>query len=188
MKNWKLKYHLLRDCGIIALSVLVALILAKNGIIDAILLKTGERLILGSFIAGMFFTSIFTTAPAIVALGIIAQGAPNIFAVALPGAFGALLGDLIIFRFLRDGLNKDIIDLIKLQRSTRIKALFKLKFFRWMMSGLGALVIASPLPDELGLMMMGLSKLNMRLFIPISLIFNFLGILAIGLVARGLLH
>lgn len=185
MKLGKAKSNLMRDIGIIALSVVIALILVKNGIIDELLLKTGDRL-LGSFIAGMFFTSVFTTAPATVALGIIAQGAPNVLGVAVSGAFGALLGDLIIFRFLRDSLGKDIMDLIKQQRNARINHMLKLKFLRWFMSALGAFVIASPLPDELGLMMMGMTKLKLRVFIPISLIFNFIGILAIGLIARTL--
>lgn len=61
-----------------------------------------------------------------------------------------------------------------------------MKVFRWITFFLGALVISSPLPDELGLAMMGLSKAKMSTLIPVSLIFNSLGILAIALVARNL--
>jgi len=44
--------------------------------------------------------------------------------------------------------------------------------------------VISPLPDELGLAMMGLSKMKTSLFIPISFILNSLGILAIGLITK----
>lgn len=187
MQSGKITFNLLRDIAIIALSIIIAIILAENGIIDIILLKTGDMLFLGNFVAGMFFTSIFTTAPATVALGIMAQSAPNVLIAALPGALGAVIGDLVIFRFLRDSLGKDIIDLITQRRSRRLRAVFKLKFLRSLMSFIGALVIASPLPDELGLMMMGISKLETRLFIPLSFALNFTGIVIISVIARSLL-
>ena len=49
---------------------------------------------------------------------------------------------------------------------------------------LGTLVIASPLPDELGVAMLGLAKTDKKSFLIISYLGNFLGILAIGGVAR----
>jgi len=61
-----------------------------------------------------------------------------------------------------------------------------LRLFRWSMVLFGALVIASPLPDEIGLAMMGLSKVKTLLFIPISFSLNAFGILIIGLIARTL--
>lgn len=68
----------------------------------------------------------------------------------------------------------------------RIKAVFRLRFFRWLTWLLGGLIIASPLPDELGIGLLGFSKMKLAAFIPLSLIFNSLGILVIGLVARSL--
>jgi len=47
-------------------------------------------------------------------------------------------------------------------------------------------VVASPIPDELGLAMMGLSKMRTSLFVPVSLVMNSAGILLVGLVARAL--
>ena len=51
---------------------------------------------------------------------------------------------------------------------------------------LGALIIASPLPDELGLAMMGVARIKLRVLIPISLVLNFAGIVLIGLIANAL--
>ena len=174
-----------RDLAIIALSVIVAVILVKTGILKSLLTSTKEIKLIGSFVSGLFFTSVFTTAPATVALGEIARH-NSLFWTVILGGFGAMLGDLVIFRFVKDSLAKDFSTLIKHSASKRLIAVFKLKFFRWFIAFLGALIIVSPLPDELGLTMMGLSKVKTAVFIPLSFILNSLGILIIGLVARAL--
>ena len=67
------------------------------------------------------------------------------------------------------------------------RVLIFLRIFRWLIAFLGALIIASPLPDELGLTMMGFSKIKTSLFIPISFLLNSLGILIIGLIAKAVM-
>lgn len=179
------RVNLFRDIAIILISVIIAVILYKTKTLEGILTSTKEMEIIGSFIAGMFFTSIFTVAPATVALMEIAQ-TNSVFLVAILGGFGALLGDYIIFRFVKDNLTKDILYLLRQAKQKRLISIFRLRFFRWLMAFLGAIVIASPLPDELGLAMLGLSKIKNSLFAPISFILNSLGILAIGLIAKTL--
>jgi len=181
------KNNLTKDIGIIVLSVVVAIILIKTGAIEEILKQTRDLWFLDSFIAGMFFTSVFTTVPAIVALGEIAQLSQSVFLVAVFGGLGALCGDLIIFRFMRDRFGEDILRLIRNSGNGKLRSIVRLKSFRWLTLFLGALVIASPLPDELGLTMMGFSKTKTSLFIPVSFVLNSLGILVIGLVAKNLL-
>ncbi|MFH1036657.1 MAG: hypothetical protein V1756_01130 [Patescibacteria group bacterium] len=183
----KIPNNLTRDIGIIVLSIIVAIIFIKTGVIEEILKQTRDLWFLDSFVAGMFFTSVFTTIPAIVALGEIAQSSQSVLIVAIFGGLGALCGDLIVFRFMRDRFGEDIMHLIRNSGNSRLQSIIRLKSFRWLTFFLGALVIASPLPDELGLTMMGLSKTKTSLFIPVSFIFNSLGILVIGLVAKNLL-
>lgn len=179
--------HLIKDIGTIVFSIIVAILLIKSGLIEEILRRTRDLWFLDSFIAGMFFTSIFTTIPAIIALSEIFQSSQSTLSVAIFGGLGALCGDLIIFRFMRDRLGEDIIRLIKNSGNSRLRSIIRLRFFRWLTFFLGALTIASPLPDELGLAMIGFSKTKTSLFIPVSFVFNFLGILAIGLIAKNLL-
>lgn len=180
------KNNIMRDLGAIILSVAIAVILAKTGALAGMLTSTQEWEILGSLLAGMFFVSIFTAAPAGVVLFEIAA-ANSIWEVALFGGIGALIGDLIIFRFIKDSLSEDIYWLIKKTKQDRLFSIFKLKLVRWVVPFLGALMVASPLPDELGLTMMGLSKIKTSAFIPISFLLNFFGILIIGLFAKGIL-
>ena len=177
---------LLQDIAIIVLSIIIAVILVKTNVLIKILTSTQELELLGSFIAGMFFTSVFTTAPAIVTLGEIAR-ANSILPTAILGAMGAVVGDLIIFRFVRDRFSGHLMEIIKHQGAgKRIKLLLKLKIFRWLTFLAGGLIIASPLPDELGIGLLSFSKTKTRLFIPLSFTFNFIGILLIGLIARAL--
>lgn len=176
--------NLFRDLAIVLFSVLIAIIMSKAGIFKG-LLGTGAFGLLGSFIAGLFFTSVFTVAPSTVAFSEITHTEPLFYTVLL-GGLGAMIGDLVIFRFIKDSLADDLSKLIKHSPMKRLASVFKLKFFRWFIAFLGALVIASPLPDEIGLAMMGLTKVKTAVFIPLSFALNSLGILVICLVARSI--
>ncbi len=176
----------MQDIAIIAFSVFVAIVLVKTQVLAKILGSTQGLGIVGSFIAGMFFTSIFTIAPAIVALGEMAR-ANSILLTAFFGALGAVVGDSIIFWFVRDRFSEHLINLvINKSGKARLKGLAKFKFFKWLTFLVGGLIIASPLPDELGISLLGFSKMRSSLFIPFSFIFNFLGILVIGLIAKNI--
>lgn len=174
--------HLIKDAVIIIFSVLIAFALAKTGAVENLLASVKGFNIVGSFLAGVFFTSIFTITPSAVVLLSIARESSLLY-VALFGALGAMIGDLLIFKLVRNSLAEDLMSLLKSNPQKKLRALFKVKFFRLSLFFLGGLIIASPLPDELGLMLMGLSKPNNKIFLPTSFIFNFLGILAIGYLA-----
>lgn len=176
---------LLRDFLFVALSVVVAVFLVKTGAIDGALASVQHIDFFGPLIAGLFFTSAFTTPIAIVVLGDMSLSMP-IFHVAMLGAVGALIGDLIIFMFIKDTFGRDLQDYLKTHPHRKLQKFFHLRLFRWLTPVLGALIIASPLPDELGLAMMGLSRIKLRVLIPVSLTLNFLGILLIGLIANAL--
>ena len=175
----------IKDIAIIALSILVALMLVRSDALVQLLTATVELEFVGSFIAGLFFTSVFTTAPAIVTLGEIAQES-SIFLTAVAGSIGAVLGDLIIFRVVKDRFADHVMELIRTQGGKkRIKTLFRRGSFRWLTFLLGGMIIASPLPDELGVSLLGLSKMRVGGFVALSFIFNFIGIVMIGLAARS---
>ncbi len=174
----------MRDAGIIVLSIAIAVILAKTGALGEILTRTQGMEFLGSFLAGMFFVSLFTVAPAAVVLVEIAQ-ANSLIGVALFGALGALAGDLIIFRFMKDNVTADIAWLTRGAKWARFRAALRQPLLRWLVPVVGAIIVASPLPDELGVAMMGLSKMRTALFVPLSFTLNFAGILAIAWIAKG---
>lgn len=176
---------MLQDIAIILLSVLVAVLLVRTHTLEQFLLSVNGLGIWGAFISGMFFTSIFTTAPAIAALGEVSllQG---IVSTALFGAMGSVLGDLIIFKFVRNRFSEHLTEIVGHQSIwRRFHLLFKRRMFRWMTFFVGGFILASPLPDELGVTVLGFSKMRVKYFVLLSFVFNFLGILGIGLVARS---
>ncbi|MFZ2621063.1 MAG: hypothetical protein WAX85_00995 [Minisyncoccia bacterium] len=185
-RSKKKSSFLIQDIGIITLSVIVAIVIVKADILSDIVDSAHNFRLLGSFIAGLFFTSAFTTAPAIVTFGEMVKTS-SIFTVAFAGATGALIGDLIIFRFVSDRLSDHLFELIKHQGMwRRLRVLFKLRYFRWFTFLAGGLILASPLPDELGIGLLGFSKIKVSHFIPISFFFNFVGILIIGFISRAI--
>lgn len=176
---------LARDGLIIAISILVSVIIVKSGVVNWLITKLGDLQYIGSFVSGMFFTSVFTTAPAIVALGEFAKTG-SIVVTALLGATGAVIGDVLIFRFVRDEISGHLEHLkIPMPWHKQLHAIFKRRMFRWIPFFVGGLIIASPLPDELGVGLLGLSHANTKFFLVISFVFNFIGIVLIGLVAKA---
>ncbi|HVT74979.1 MAG TPA: hypothetical protein VHD69_00990 [Candidatus Paceibacterota bacterium] len=175
---------LIKDAVVVALSIIVAVLIAKSPALGMILSAGSGFYILETFIAGLFFTSVFTTVPAMVVLGALTT-AHSPYLIAVIGGLGAVAGDLVIFGFLKKHVSDDISDIIVHSKSGHMRHLLKYKFARWSLVLLGALVIASPFPDELGLTLMGLSKISRPKFALISFVFNALGILAIAAVAQA---
>lgn len=178
--------HILADIVIIAVSFVIAIFLVRTHILTQILTSTSELELLGTFVAGMFFTSVFTTAPAIATLGEISL-VQSVLLTAFVGALGSVLGDHLIFRFVRDRVAADVIELLREEGMlTRARKILKFKHFRWFTLLLGGFLIASPLPDEFGIAVLGFSRMNLKWFTALSFTFNFLGIYVIGLVAHAL--
>ena len=179
------KNRLTWDLVIIAISVAVGIILIKTEAVRFVLGWAGEARIIASFLGGMFFSSIFTAFPATIALGEIAREY-SIFWTAFFGGLGALLGDFLIFRFFRDEVSEALLALFSKPERKRWAHIFRLKIFRWIFPLIGAIIIASPLPDEIGLVIWGATKMPNRYFAPLSFALNSLGILIIGLIARAI--
>jgi hypothetical protein len=165
----------------IILSISVAVFILQYGLVDVFLHSIKGAEVLGSFIAGLFFTSALTIAPASVILAEIAEKTPLIV-VATVGAAGAVIGDLIMFIFIRDYIAEDLAVIMRSPSLRRISRLFKAGFMKHLIPVIGALIIASPLPDEIGLAMMGLSKTRIGTLVAVSYVMNFIGIVLVGLV------
>ncbi|OGF15686.1 hypothetical protein A3G56_03470 [Candidatus Falkowbacteria bacterium RIFCSPLOWO2_12_FULL_45_10] len=185
MKRNKEQNYLMRDLGIVALSIILALALVKTRALDGILSAAQEATIIGSFLAGMFYISVFTVAPAIVVLSELISSLP-IWEVALFGGLGAALGDLLIFRFVKNNLMEALILWLRRHKEKKVLTLFRSRWFDYILFAAGALIVLSPLPDELGLALMGVSQIRNVLFFPVSFALNFFSILILGLAARSL--
>ncbi len=185
MRKIEVYRNLQRDLFFVAISVVFAVLLVKLGVLANFFAITEEAKIIGSFVSGIFFTSAFTIAPASISLAEIAK-TTSPFIVAFWGAIGAVIGDMIIFLFIRDRFADDIMEVLKLSKARKILHFFRKGFFRWLSPLLGAFIIASPLPDELGITLLGISKIRSVNLALISFIMNFIGVLLVALVSGAL--
>ena len=176
-------FHILKNISVVIFSIIVAILLAKAGVFETMLARTQNIKLISSFIIGMFFTSLFTAAPATAAFGELAH-TNSIFLIAIFGGLGAMVGDFILFKFLKKNISDNFIILFSHPKSERLLKIMHLNFFHWLLIFVGALVIASPLPDELGLALMGISELKPRFLLPFSFLMNTIGIFILGLIAK----
>src|SRR3989338_4560540 len=173
------------EAWILIAGLVGAVWLLKSHIIASVVAGLGEYTEIGAFVSGLFFTSMLTTVPAIVALSEVSHYMP-IWHLALLGGLGALMGDLLIFRFVRSGLVERIVRAACSPRMQRFGRAIAAGPPGWMPTLIGAVVIASPLPDEVGLLMMGLSNIRLLQFVPLSLIANTAGIYLIAIATQTL--
>lgn len=131
------------------------------------------------FFAGLLYSAGFTTP---IATGFFLNIDPlNIYHAALIGGIGALIADLGIFSFIR----LSFMDEFKLLRhssfishiATGVRMIVPKKLRSFLVYVLVVVIIASPLPDELGVALLaGFTKVHPYGFMVMSYIGNTLGI------------
>ena len=104
----------------------------------------------------------------------------NPLEIALIAEVGAVIGDTTIFQFIRTkGLVDEVKHFFQYFGSDRLKHLIHTKYFSWTLPVIGAIIIASPLPDEVGVGLMGISHMTTWKFMTISFLLNSLGIFVV---------
>ena len=164
---------------IFLLSLIVAILVLTNPLLHDRLLLLGAAGYIGAFFTGFFFVISFTVLPASAVLFVLAE-TYNPYMLALIGGLGSVLGDYVIYRFFR--IEEDTIAEEITRNHRLLKKLLKLRSIRWLSIIVGSLIIASPFPDEIGIVLLGITKLEMKKFLPLSFFLNTLGIfLIVGL-------
>lgn len=169
---------------LLILVLLASFAFADTGIAQSVLAWVGGYGYLGALIAGAFSVSLFTVAPALVVLVHLAAEFDPIL-LSITAGVGAAVGDFILFRFIRDGLFAEIKHIFGTRKFTRGVAVLKNKYTLWLSPVIGACIIASPFPDEIGIGLMGLSRVKEWQFVIISFVLNTFGTYGIVTVARA---
>ena len=176
-KKWH-RYHY-KNLTYFGLSVLIGLILLKTTFFREIVFHLGNLGYIGAFFGGILFVSTFTVSIGTALLLLLAETLHPI-AIGLIAGFGAVLSDLTIFHYIRNkGLGDEIKHFFEFFGSDKLRHLIHSKYFSWTLPVLGAIIIASPLPDEMGIGLMGISKLKTSQFILLSFVLNSIGIFII---------
>ena len=177
-QSWKYK-----NLSVFAGSLVIALGLFFYEPFHLFLLHLGSLGYVGTFLTGILFVSTFTVATGIVILLSLSQTISPL-TISIVAGFGAVVGDVIIFRFVKDNLLEEIMPLYKRLGGNHLSHVLHSRYFSWTLPVLGALIIASPLPDELGVSLMGISKMKTYHFLILSFLLNSLGIFFVVSVSR----
>lgn len=168
---WKYK-----NLTFLLISIIIAFFFAHYEPFHAFLLNLGSLGYLGAFLAGILFVSTFTVATGAIILLVLAESLSPI-EIGLIAGLGGVVGDFVIFRFIKDNLSQEITDIYNhIDGNHHIQRIFHTKYFSWTLPVMGAVIIASPLPDEVGVSLMGISKMKTYQFLIISFLLNALGI------------
>ena len=159
-------------------SLSIAWYLVKSGLLNNLVVTILPLRFIAEFLAGMFYTS-FLTSPISMAMIVVLAENNNPIILALLAGMGAVVGDLVIIKFFKEKLSKDVSLItreLQLKKINNFLIKWKLEFITPL---IGAIIIASPLPDELGLMMLGASNLKYYQIIILTYLLNTAGILLI---------
>lgn len=167
---------------ILAISLVLAFWLLQVGWLGQIVDYLGTLGYIGVFIAGVCFTSTFTVAPAAAILFAFGREL-NPVLIGIIGGVGAMTGDYLAFRFIKDRLLEELNPLLRTLHIYRPANFLKSKYFAWLAPVAGALIIASPLPDEMGLSLLGLTKISALQFLALAFGLNAAGIFLVALAA-----
>jgi len=169
------KKHTYTNLLLVAVGIGFAVLLSRCEPFQEFLLNLNSFGYFGAFIAGMLFVSTFTAATGAIILLILAEKFIPI-ELGLIAGLGAVAGDLTIFHLVRDGLFDEIEDIYNRIGGRKLSHILHVRSFRWMLPVIGAMIIASPLPDEIGVSLLGISKMKVVRFAVLSYILNSIGI------------
>jgi len=168
--------------GAFVICIIAAYFLFSNPLVQSYVSRLHELGYVGVFIAGILFTFGFTSPFS--AGFFIVLNPENILLAGVLGGFGALLGDLFIFNFVRMSFMEEFERLKHSKLSTKLNVFVEKavgnKIKLYLMYAFAGFIIASPLPDEAGVTFLaGMTQISQKILVPISFICNTLGILVL---------
>lgn len=179
-KKWQYKNTVL-----LILGLLIFFYLARTHVAQNIIADIGNWGYIGSFFVGILFASTFTIAPAMYVLYALAENL-NPFEVAIFAGLGGMFADYLIFRFLRHSVFDELQTIFSKLGGSYLARIFRTPYFAWFLPLIGAALIAyPPVPDELGVGLLGLSKIKHWQFILISFLLNATGIFIVVMLAQS---
>jgi hypothetical protein len=145
-----------------------------------------NRGIISILLAGIMYSYGFTAAPS-TALFLILAKTENIWLAGFLGGFGSLLGDLIIFKTIKE-IFADEVDLLAKEKFViSLQKMIPKSIKKFIVPVIGGIFIASPLPDEIGVSLMAMQRsMKTWIFLFLSYSLNTAGIFVILLIGRSL--
>ena len=197
--RWKYRNSIYLAAGLV-----VAYLIISTDRFDAVVVELRSMQYFGILLSGLFYAFSLTTAPATAIFYKLGSSFSPVLIAGI-GAFGTTVGDYLIFRFVKNKLMGELRMLtdevgskiffrnsifyrifpfsnLLLSKSFRI-SMFKIgksKAWRTATIVLAGAVIMLPIPDEIGVAMMGAVNFKTKYFLLMSYCLNFAGILMIA--------
>lgn len=178
-KHWPYK-----NTAFLILSLIVFFFFADTPVIKNTVSYIGNFGYIGAFFVGIMFVSIFTVAPAAVVLFHLAETL-NPLGIAIAAGTGGVVGDYLILRFLKDRIFEELRPVFMNHGGKPLRKLFKTPYFAWAVPILGAIIVMSPFPDEVGIGLMGISRLKTWQLMGLLYLLDVTGIFLIVIAARS---
>jgi len=161
-----------------------AIALSKSQLINYLLPTITSFPLIAAPIAGLLFSSTFTVALGGLIIVQLTHTLPIIPLIILAG-LGAVSSDLLMFLFVKKNVSREVADIYsQINHHNHLRKILHTRYFAWTLPVLGALIIASPFPDELAISLLGLSQTTTSRFLAISLTSHLFGISMIILGAK----
>lgn len=139
---------------------------------------------LGAFLSGVLSVTFITTAPAVVLMIDFANSGLEPYFLALVIAVGSTFGDYVILKLYQDHVIDELKPLLRKIKLGKLLTLLRHRYTSWVLFLVGAGLIATPLPDEIGLSLMGISHIKRRYILFICFLLNYVGTLAFILAVK----
>ena len=178
------KHH--HNIALLIIGLVSAFIISRLPFFNTIISDIGKLGLFGAFLSGMLFASTFTVATGGLLLISLANTL-NPLGLIFASAIGAVTADVLIFYFVKDNVADEVTPIYeKFLAHHHLKKILHTRYFSWTLPVLGALIIASPLPDELGVSLMGISAMTFGKFALISFFSHTIGMISLILLAGTL--
>lgn len=183
LNAWWLEYEY-KHTTLALLALVLFVLVIDSALIVSVIHTIDEFGYASGLLAGALSVSFFTAAPALILLIDLAQFLdPLLLAVLV--ATGSVIGDWLIIKFFEERIFTELGPAIEKLKLRRLKQALSRPYGKWVLVLIGAIFVSSPLPDEVGLALMGVSKAN-RLFVLLLCFFlNFVGAFIVILVAKA---
>lgn len=177
MKRFVFKYPRIT---ILLLVIIFAYIIFGNPAVQEFLSKLGSLSYLGIFIAGIFYSFGFS-APFSTGFFLVLNPS-NIWLAGIVGGIGAMLSNLFIFKFVKISFTSEFQELKKVKWIKSLgklsRKLFSQKLRKFFAYSIAIFLIASPLPNEWGVVVLEeFAKMEEKLFAIFSFVLSTIGIL-----------
>lgn len=159
----------------VAISIIVVFGLIQVPILQSFFTMYTRMKYAGALLAGGLFVSSFTVSIGS-ALLLEMMHTLTPLEIAIIAGYGSILADYLIFRTVRNSLGEEIADLFFHSGGVRVAQFLRRNHLRWLHLLVGAIIIASPLPDEMGVALLGTSHMRPYQFLFLSFLLNVAGI------------